>query len=51
MKLGMDRNKVWCYSQTIGQALGLGETGKAASIVESASNVEVVQQGVMNVGF
>jgi len=50
MKLGMDRNKAWCYSQTIGQALGPGETGKAASIVESAPNAEAVQQGVVNAG-
>ena len=50
MKLGMDRNKAWCYSQTIGQVLGPGDTGKAASIVESARNPEAVQQGVMNAG-
>jgi len=50
MKLGMDRNKAWCYSQTIGKVLGPGETSKAASLVESAPNGEAVQQGVMNAG-
>src|SRR4051812_35561138 len=50
MKLGMDRNKAWCYSQTISQVLGSGGASKAASIVESAPNGEAVQQGVMNAG-
>src|SRR4051794_28813871 len=50
MKLGMDRNKAWCYSQTIGKMLGPDETSKAASIVESAPNSDAVQQGVMNAG-
>ena len=50
MKLGMSRDKAWCYSQIIGQTLGPQETGKAAAIVESAPNGDAVQQGVMNAG-
>jgi hypothetical protein len=51
MKLGMSRDKAWCYSQIIGQMLGPQETGKAAGIVESAPNGDAVQQGVMNAGM
>ena len=50
MKLGMSRDKAWCYSQIIGQTLGPQETGKAAAIVEAAPNGDAVQQGVMNAG-
>ena len=50
MRLGMTRDKAWCYSQIIGQMLGPQETGKAATIVETAPNSEAVQQGVMNGG-
>jgi hypothetical protein len=34
MKLGMDRDTAWCYSQIIGQMLDQNEIGKAAAIVE-----------------
>jgi hypothetical protein len=50
MKLGMNRDKAWCYSQIIGQMLGPQDTGQAATIVESAQNGDAVQQGVMNAG-
>jgi hypothetical protein len=50
MKLGMDRDKAWCFSQVISQMLDPQETGQAAAIVESAPNGDAVQQGVMNAG-
>jgi hypothetical protein len=50
MRLGMTRDKAWCFSQVIGQTLGPQETGKAAAIVETAPSGEAVQQGVMNGG-
>ncbi len=50
MKLGMDRDKAWCYSQIIGQMLGPQDTGQAAAIVESAPNGDAVQEGVMKAG-
>src|SRR3954464_10176957 len=50
MRLGLDRDKAWCYSQIIGQMLGPEETTKAAAIVETAPNGDAVQQGVMNAG-
>ena len=50
MRLGMTRDKAWCYSQIIGQMLGPQETGKAATIVETAPSGEVLQQGVVNAG-
>ena len=50
MKLGMSRDKAWCYSQIIGQMLDQNETSKAGQIVESAPNGDAVQQGVMNAG-
>ena len=51
MRLGMDRDKAWCYSQIIGQMLDQNEIGKAAAIVEGAPNGDAVQQGVMNAGM
>jgi hypothetical protein len=50
IKLGLSRDKAWCYSQIIGQMLGPADTAKAAAIVESAPNGDAVQQGVMNGG-
>ena len=50
MRLGLDRNKAWCYSQIIGQMLGPEETTRAASIVETAPSGDAVQQGVMSAG-
>jgi len=50
IRLGMARDKAWCYSQIIGQVLGPEETTKAASIVETAPNSQAVQKGVMNGG-
>ncbi|MGE3784341.1 MAG: hypothetical protein AB7H71_16590 [Alphaproteobacteria bacterium] len=50
MKLGMNRDKAWCYSQIIGQMLGPQETDQAAAIVEGAQNGDAVQQGVMSAG-
>jgi hypothetical protein len=50
MRLGMDRDKAWCYSQIIGQMLGPQETVSAATIVETAPSGDAVQQGVMNAG-
>jgi hypothetical protein len=51
MRLGMDRDKAWCYSQIIGQMLDQNEISKAAGIVEAAPNGDAVQQGVMNAGM
>ena len=45
MKLGLDRDKAWCYSQIIGQMLGPDETAKAAAIVETAPNGEARAAG------
>ncbi len=50
MRLGLDRDKAWCYSQIIGQMLGPQEIDKAAALVETAPNGDAVQQGVMNGG-
>ena len=51
MKLGMDREKAWCYSQIIGQMLDQNEISKAAAIVEAAPNGDAVQQGVVDAGM
>jgi hypothetical protein len=50
IRLGLSRDKAWCYAQIIGQTLGPADTAKAAAIVESAPNGDAVQQGVMNGG-
>jgi hypothetical protein len=49
MRLGLSRDKAWCYAKIIGETLG-ADTAKAAAIVESAPNGDAVQQGVMNGG-
>jgi hypothetical protein len=51
MKLGMSRDKAWCYSQVIGKMLDQNEISKAAAIVEGAPNSEAVEQGVVDGGM
>src|SRR6478752_4125572 len=50
MRLGLSRDKAWCYAQIIGQMLGPDDPAKAAAIVETARNGDAGQQGVMNGG-